>query len=218
MESTLLDTLPLPDRLALSYAPSRSRGPTLALLALDARLAGIVRSSGEAMIAQIKLAWWRERLQEEPAKWPEGEPLLTLLRSADIDCTRLVPLVDGWEELLADKFGRKEVVGFARGHASGWAAVADAAGESGTTSQVERAAREVALAQLSRHLSRPDEREQVRIALEAESWKPSAVARSVRTLVVLHALNRRALRRDSADLLDGPGAMLLALRVGITGR
>jgi len=55
----LLDSLGPLNRLALAYAPQSTRLPLLALLALDMRLAGIVRNSREPMLAQLRLAWWR---------------------------------------------------------------------------------------------------------------------------------------------------------------
>ena len=95
----LAETLPLPQRLALTYARRDTRASTLALLALEQRLAAILRSGGEPTLAQIKLAWWRERLGEGPAKWPDGEPLLALLRDFPGGTAQLRPVVDGWEVL-----------------------------------------------------------------------------------------------------------------------
>ncbi|HEY6868328.1 MAG TPA: squalene/phytoene synthase family protein, partial [Novosphingobium sp.] len=89
-------------RLALAYAPARLRADWLAVLALDARLAKVVRQAREPMLAQIRLAWWRERLAADPAGWPRGEPVLAALAAWGEAAPRLVPLVDGWEALLGD--------------------------------------------------------------------------------------------------------------------
>ena len=78
---SLLGSLPVLHRLALTYAPARATRPTLALLALDARLAGIVRSASEPMLAQLRLAWWREQLEIDLTARPAGEPLLAVLES-----------------------------------------------------------------------------------------------------------------------------------------
>jgi phytoene synthase len=40
----------------------------------------------------------------------------------------------------------------------------------------------------------------------------------LRPLAVLSGLARRSLARGGSPLLDGPGAMLLAVRLGIAGR
>jgi phytoene synthase len=92
--------LPPPYRLALSYAPPRARSATFGLLALDQRLGGIVRAAREPLIAQMKLAWWRDRLGSPPAEWPAGEPLLAILASWGGAAGELVGLVDGWEAVL----------------------------------------------------------------------------------------------------------------------
>ena len=96
MSRSLAEQLPPPQRLALSYAPPSARCPTLALLALDTRLAGLLRRRGEPVLAQVRLAWWRDILAAEPGGWPEGEPVLALLRSWR-EPAPLVALVDGWE-------------------------------------------------------------------------------------------------------------------------
>src|ERR1700741_297330 len=96
---SLLGALPPLHRLALAYAAGDARLPTLALLALDTRLAGIVRNSHEPSLAQLRLAWWREQLQVEAADWPRGEPLLAALKSWQGGHLSLVELVNGWEYL-----------------------------------------------------------------------------------------------------------------------
>ena len=91
-----------PYRLALAYAPRRARPATLALLTLDHRLGEIVRATREPMLAQLKLAWWRDRLAEPPSAWPQGEPLLKLLAGWAAEAGALGGLVDGWEALLLE--------------------------------------------------------------------------------------------------------------------
>ena len=53
---SLLETLPLRQRLALAYGTGEGRLALLGLLALDQRLAGIVRNSREPSLAQLRLA------------------------------------------------------------------------------------------------------------------------------------------------------------------
>ena len=212
MTNDLAETLPLAQRLALSYAPRTARGPALALLALDQRLGAILRSGGEPAIAQIKLAWWRERLAESPARWPEGEPLLALLRDFPGGCAGLGGVVDGWEILLSEQLDRTAIAAYAQGRAAGWLTLGSGGAEVG------QAARRWALADLALGLPAGAEQDEVRAVLTAEGWGGLRLPRSVRPLVVLHALAGRALRRDAAELLDGPGAMFTAMRVGIFGR
>ncbi len=44
--------------------PTRNRAALAALFAIDAAMSDVVRASSEPMIGQIRLAWWRERLEE----------------------------------------------------------------------------------------------------------------------------------------------------------
>ena len=217
MDAALLATLPVAHRLALAYAPARAQAATLALLALDARLAAIVRAGGEPVIAQLKLAWWRERMGERLADWPEGEPLLACLRAAGLAPGGLAPLVDGWEALLGERLDNAAINDFGEGRVRGWLAAAKAIGADTTSGRAEAAARRWALADLARNLGDQSEAATVR---EAAFALPQScrLPRALRPLAVLEGLSLRALRRGTGDVLDGPVAMLLAMRLGIAGR
>lgn len=210
----LAESLPLPRRLALSYAPSAARRANLALMLLDQRLGAIIASGREAVMAQIKLAWWRERLAEEPSRWPEGEPLLALLRDFPGGAAELVPLVNGWEVLLAERLGSTEIADFATSRAAGWCALAKGWGASPPLA----VARRWAMADLALHLPEGDEAAAVREAWEQLAERTGRLPRRLRPLAVLDALSSRAIRRGKGELLDGPGALITALRVGILGR
>ena len=200
------------------------REDTLTLLALDARLAGILREKGEVLLAQVKLAWWRDRLREEPADWPLGEPLLARLRGWGGQVAGLARLVDGWEELLADPLDDAAMRAFAEGRAAGWAALAEALSARGSRDQadnlkaIHRVARQWALADLALHLVTPAEATSARKLAFAQADKPPPLPRSLRPLAVLRGLAVRALERGSSEALDGPGAMFAALRIGLAGR
>lgn len=216
MSTELAATLPIAQRLALSYAPAASRESILTLMLLDQRLAGILRSRGEAIIAQMKLAWWRDRLGEDPQGWPAGEPLLERLRDWPVSPGKLLPLVDGWEVLLADEFLPAVLAEFARGRALAWRALAGAF--RADRDRAEQAAFEWALADCALHLDDPQDAAAARRVALQEDWAAPRLPRALRPLAVLHGLSRRAMVRESAELLDGPAAGLLAIRVGVTGR
>ncbi len=221
MSADDLDTLPLAQRLALSYAPAASRDATLTLLLLDNRLAAVLRQRGEnALIAQMKLAWWRDRFGQQVSDWPKGEPLLGRIKTWPVPYASMVPLVDGWEALLVEELDEASVKTFAQGRGQAWRAVAvalcgfdDEAGEIAA-----RAGQEWALADLAMHLGQGDEAELVRELAFAAHRHRLTLPRALRPLRVLHGLSQRALKRGSTDLLDGPGAMLTALQLGILGR
>lgn len=91
------------EELALAYAPKSARARLTPLLMLDRRLASVVDSATEPMLAQIRLAWWREQLGFlGSGKTAPAEPLLQMFgdNSALIEAAQT--LVDAWEEILAD--------------------------------------------------------------------------------------------------------------------
>ena len=97
------DILAPAHRVALAYAPVHLRSAWTALLALDVRMAGIVRSVREPMLAQIRLAWWRDTLARPAGEWPDGEPLLRELAAhLPGEAQQLAELPSAWEHLLAD--------------------------------------------------------------------------------------------------------------------
>jgi 15-cis-phytoene synthase len=211
MVQSLLVELPPPQRLALSYGPLRARATTLALFALDARLGTLVRRRGEPVLAQMRLAWWRDTLAADPASWPAGDAVLDSLREWR-EPAGLVPLVDGWESLLGDSL---DAQAFAkrRGAAFAWLA-----GELGLEAPGAAAFGQVwALGDLAANLSDAAERAAV-VEVAAPLPIPSALPRALRPLTVLAGLARRSLARGGGPLLDGPGALLLAIRLGIVGR
>ena len=214
MDAGLEAELSPPLQLALAWAPARARSATLALFALDTRLAGFLRRGAEPLAVQMRLAWWRETLGSPSGAWPRGDPLLDELRGWD-DPEQLVALVDGWEGLLADEFDKAAIKGFALGREKAWSALARQVGA--PQAEPRQAARTWALADLAANLSTVEERE--RVVHEAGSMAFDLPReRALRPLVVLAGLGRRALRRGGAPLLDGRAAALLALRLGMFGR
>lgn len=203
-------------RLALAYAPAAVRNEVLAIMLLDQRLAGIVRTPGEPMIAQMKLAWWRDRLREDPGVWPRGEPLLARLRAFARDAAGLEAAVDAWELLLSEHLGDAELAEFAAGRGAGWRLIARRHG--GDEDEVRRAAELFALVDLSLNLSNHGEAVAARDLARQRRVRRLPRARALRPLAVLSGLARRNSMKESRELLDGPGALAIAVRIGLTGR
>jgi len=204
MAAAMLDLPELtpPQRLALAYAPAAVRADWETLLLLDARLASVVRGAREPVLAQIRLAWWRERLGEDPGGWPRGEPLLARLAGWGAAVAGLIALVDGWEVLLGEQ--GLDVQGFAAGRAGGVAALARHLGVA-MSGAAENAARGWALADLSAHLGDAGERA-VALAALAEVGG-GRVVRALRPVVVLRV----------ASGGGGLRTLAAAMRVGILG-
>lgn len=211
----LLEELPAPQRLALAYASSRSRPATFPLVALDARLAAILRSRREPAAAQLRLAWWRETLMRPIEQWPEGEPLLSALRVWREPAV-LAALADGWEALLAEELTPAGIAEFVEGRARAFASLARELGAH-PPEDAATAARIWALADLAANISDGAER-----ALAVEYGRrlgsPPRLSASLRPLAVLAGLGASALAGGGRPLLSGPGSLLAALRIGMTGR
>jgi len=203
-------------QLALAWAPVRARPATAALLALDQRLATILRQKREPLLAQMRLAWWRDRLGEPPESWPRGDAVLDALRGWR-EPAALVALVDGWEVLLGDTLDLAAIGAFADGRARGFTALAGELGEGAAAEAARAAGRLWALADLVANISDPAEREAV-LALARTDGSPPHLPRALRPLAVLAGLARRAAERGGEPLLAGRGSAMAALRIGLAGR
>lgn len=218
MEIGLFALLPTAQRLALSYAPARSRAPTLSLLALDARLDGLVRQAREPLLAQIRLAWWRDRLSENPENWPGGEPLLAALAESWKSPHALVGLVDGWEAMLGEV--APEAVGqLANARADAWVTLHRELGCREDMNATALAGNRWATVDACAHLPDPADRKAAR-SLVDEALRNTKISlpRLLRPLAVLDTLARRSLRRQDGGLLGGPPDLAAAIRVGLLGR
>lgn len=113
------DALDDPERtLALTYAPPEVRASLAALFGLDDALAALLRSTTEPAIAQIRLAWWRERLSELGRMAAPAMPVLQSVSdqivARGIAGDRLVAIVEGWEILIeAERLDRDALSQFA---------------------------------------------------------------------------------------------------------
>ena len=111
MTDSVLEMAP-PARLAIAYAPSDVRSAFALLLQIDNRFAEILRNAREPMIAQIKIAWWREAFASAAETRPKGEPLLQALNEVGdrIPLRALEALASAWEELLgSEKFSQEAI-------------------------------------------------------------------------------------------------------------
>lgn len=210
--------------LALAYAPTTTRDALSALWELDARMRRIFGSGRDETIAQIKLAWWQERLADlRPGQAP-AEPLLTRVSAMAVsdDARRaLSSLVAGWRELpLADPWTGGEVDAHAasRGRALlvlGFgilgAQVEEAymqAGEAYALSDIAGLAADPATRILVRNMARS------RFA----SGLPPVWARALRPIGMLVALARRDVVGGRDERPGSPGRVARMAWHGLTGR
>jgi phytoene synthase len=91
--------------LALSYVPARNRAALAALFAIDAAMGDVVRTTREPMLGPIRLAWWRERLEElDSGALPPAEPRLQAVEKdllpRDVTGQDCAALEGGWLRLF----------------------------------------------------------------------------------------------------------------------
>lgn len=111
------DGLSAESSLALQYTPRRTRATLAAVWALDARMRGLFAAAREPALAQIKLAWWEERLAELSAGPAPAEPLLRSLVSlaTSVEAAgELRDLAGAWRELGDAPWPPEEVEAYAR--------------------------------------------------------------------------------------------------------
>ena len=203
-------------RLALAYAPASARALWLGLFALDARLSAVVRAAQEPLLAQIKLAWWRDELTKPAAARALGEPLLALLDGWSDQTAALCALVDGWEVLLGDEpLDSDSMIQVADARAQACSGLAAQLGLTAALPEVERAARSWALAEIGGTLSDPDQHAVAIGLIEQQDWHRVSLPRQMRPLQVLYGLAAR--QRGQGSLMPGPIAGLRAVRLGLLG-
>ena len=120
MDPSLTDDLKSRDRerwLSILWAPADARPALIALHAYDLEQQRVVAEAREPMLAEIRLAWWREQLELLSAgKLAPPQPLLRALRhdarARGADLTDLSRLEEGFLPLLTE--GRLDALGMAQ--------------------------------------------------------------------------------------------------------
>lgn len=213
----LLDELPPDRRLALAYAKPRVRNDALAIFLLDLRLSRLIAQRREPLLTQMRLAWWRDRLNEAPREFHHDEPVLALLADWGDRRRDLIALIDGWESLLAEpSIGDAVIDTFALGRAQAFAALARRQGCTSAAGEAARAGFNWALADLAARVSDAEEALFIRERLARQDWAAVRLPASLRPLAVLYGLARR--KRGDGPLLDGIADGLAAVRLGLFGR
>ena len=187
------------------YWPVELREAFDALFAINDAMGDVVAKATEPALAAIKLAWWRERLEELDAGNVPAEPRLQ--SAADELLTRgiagasLAELEEGWAAVLEADPDPERVAG--RGAklfdiASSLLGVADP--------MIEIAGRFYALVGLGHRPAVPAELARHRFS------------RALRPLTALAALARRDAARAAPEAQGTPGRALTLLRHRMTGR
>lgn len=106
--------------LSVQYAPSDRRDDLFAVWGLDARLRHITLSTREPALAEIKLAWWEERLRALRSDTVPSEPLLRQLATATaLEPSHLAGMAEGWRALFATASSSDILRAYAQGRGQG---------------------------------------------------------------------------------------------------
>ncbi|MEJ7935637.1 hypothetical protein WG907_15410 [Sphingobium sp. AN558] len=116
----MIDPLPALPRLILVYASPAHRRADSLIWSLDTRLAGIIRSTRDPLIGQMRIVWWEEALGEASGATGRGDPLLDALRIEGVaGLPALQSLLGGWEALLNDEWDDAGLKDYADGRGGG---------------------------------------------------------------------------------------------------
>ncbi len=202
--------------LALAHTAASMRGPLRIFLELDARLARIVAATNEPMLGQMRLAWWRDVLNQAPDRRPKGDAVLDGIGEYWAGHEQaLVALVDAWELLLGEELEHKTALEFAASRCTPIAALVVMAGGQ---PEAGKGAMRWALADAAAKVSSEEERSVFISFGEKELVQPARFPRALRGIAVLCALAERSIRRGGRPLMEGRGAALTAARAAIFGR
>jgi phytoene synthase len=209
--------------LALSYVPRPQRFQLADVFALDAALGNVVRTTREPMVGRIRLAWWRERLEEidrgiVPAA-PQLEATARLVAQTPLTGAMLSELVQRWEPLLDDFPWGGETVGAVAGRGAilfGFGATI----LGGDRPEIARIAGALwALVDVARHCSDEESRHLlIDVARGQLAGFRGTAEPEVRPLTMLGLLARRDLGRwPQIEPEATPGRAWLMIRHKLTG-
>ena len=211
-------------RLAFAYLPARHRPAVEALFAIDGAMGDVVRTTSEPMVGQIRLAWWRERLEDldsgQPA--PPEPRLLAVERELlprGVKGSDLAGLERGWLSLF-DPFpwdiGTAEAVWF-----RGRLLFAMAAQQLATTDDaIEGAGGLWALVDAARHCSDAPSREMLLVQARtfAKALRGVRFSAAMRPLSGLSVLAARDLAGPPFEQEGTPGRAAALFIHRVTGR
>lgn len=174
------------------YAPRAVQALWEGFLLLDRRLADAAREGRDPLMIQLRLAWWRDRFDQNASEWPQGEPLLAILRGWDAERAMLRGLVDGWEARMIGEDGGMQL---GRARIEAVCALGRLSGVKADAG-VRQAAAEW-------------------LGLEAPAPRPPIIPGAMRPLAILRGMAlREAAGRPGGPLRD----FLAILRLGLLGR
>ncbi|MDG6078206.1 hypothetical protein E3U23_03260 [Erythrobacter litoralis] len=203
-------------KLAVTLAPVGLRETFAAAFALDHRLSRIATNAKEPMLAQIRLAWWRDRLGEDVEARPRGDIVLDAIgRSWRGEESCLRDLVDGWEQAIGEAPGSPAAEALGSGRASTFASLSRLAGF--TDAQRDAAFHGHVWGQATVALV-SEARPQIAAEYVRKRNSLPVLPRALRPIALIGQLSARALKRGGKPLLGDRLSPLVAARIAAVGR
>lgn len=220
-----------PERwLAVNYAKREARAGLAALFALDITLGGIVASTKEMMIGAMRLAWWREAIEQlgKGERAPD-EPVLQALfehgygqsaaKAADLSL-----MTDGWLSLLeVEEQDDYSLTGYAR-HRGGrlFTQAGQLMSEQSSNKEILQLHGEGwALADFARRTGSPSGKQlALKLAEKAFSKLENEprLSRHMRPLIILSTMARHDVKKGCEAIQPGsPMRQLKILKAGLLG-
>ena len=204
-------------RLAFAYGSAELRSRALPLFALEARLASIIARMNEPLLAQMRLAWWRDQLMMQATERPAGDLVLAeLTRCWDhqVDVPR--GLIDGWETWSKADLDRDGWLAFVDGYQDLFAALSRLREPSIDSTRAANNGAWWAVGKACLLARSSAELEQVRNW--ASALAPRArLTRGLRPLVILGGMGRRVMQRGKGPLFGDRASAVAVLKLGILG-
>lgn len=205
--------------IALNYTPTGLRNMMRAYFVLDRRLARIVAQTTEPMLGQMRLAWWRDNLTKPIADRPAGDACLELVSAHWAGHEQaLTSLVDGWEEMLVEPpLSPQSAQAFAKGRGQAFLTLAQMVDPSVDAIGAQNVGMRWAMVDAAVHIPEGEERTLL-LNLAAQIPNQCKMPRSACGLAILNGLSARSLKNGGAPLMQGRGAALLCVKVGLLGQ
>ncbi|MEO8175271.1 MAG: hypothetical protein ABI626_01260 [Sphingomicrobium sp.] len=210
--------------MALSYVPGRHRPALKALFAIDAAMGDVVRTSTDPTLGAIRLAWWREQLEQLDQAPAPAEPRLQAvareLGPRGVTGGDIAALEGGWRRLFEPfpwDVGVAEAI-WLRGRDL-FALGVRVLGK--PDAMLETAGGAWALADIARHCSDDVSRKMLIEQAQALSagLRGARFAAALRPLSMLGALALRDIRRgDRFESEGSPGRIAVMLGHRLSGR